>query len=145
MEENKNNELKNENKNLNKKLKNVLLKRQYYKLQKGSCFYIIKTHDDRYKVGFEGENINKRLETYRTLVPDIKLVYLIYTDKAYLLEQNMLSRFTTVKLEINHEVLIFFEDTSLKELISGANLFIDVCNLKTHVYSIEDIEKYNES
>ena len=57
----------------------------------------------------------------------------------------MLSRFTTIKLEINHEVLIFFEDTSLKELISGVNLFIDACNLKTHVCSVEDIEKYNES
>ena len=145
MEENKNKELKNENKNLSKKLKTILLKRQYYKLQKGSCFYIIKMHNDHYKVGFEGENINKRLEYYRTGTPDIKIVYLVYTDKAYLLEQMMLSRFETVKLEINHEVLVINKDVSLKELISGANLFIDVCNLKTHVCSIEDIEKYNES
>ena len=51
---------------------------------------------------FEGKNINERLKTYRTLVPDIKLLYLVYSVKAFLLEQNMLSRFTTVKLEINH-------------------------------------------
>jgi hypothetical protein len=102
-------------------------------------------HNDHYKVGFEGENINKRLEYYRTGTPDIKIVYLVYTDKAYLLEQMMLSRFETVKLEINHEVLVINKDVSLKELISGANLFIDVCNLKTHVCNEEDIEKYNES
>jgi len=144
MEENKNKELKEENKELNKKLKTILLKRQYYKLQKGTCFYILKTYGEYYKVGFEGENINKRLENYRTGIPDIKLVYLVYTYRAHLLEQNMLSRFETVKLEINHEVLVI-KDRSLKELISSVNLFIDACNMKTHVCSVEDIEKYNES
>lgn len=143
--QNKTKELEKEKKELNKKLKTILLKRQYYKLQKGSCFYILKTHDNRYKVGFEGENINKRLENYRTIVPDIKLVHLVYTDKAHLLEQNMLSRFTTIKLEINHEVLVVFKEVTLNELLSSVQLFIDACNMNSFICKEEDIEKYNES
>jgi hypothetical protein len=125
--------------------KNILLKRQYHKLQKGSCFYIIKTHDNRYKVGFDGVDVNERLKTYRTLIPDIKLVCLIYSDKSYLIEQCILSRFNTKKLEFNHEVLIFIEDITLNELISSINTLIEFCNFKAYKCSEEDMEKYNTS
>lgn len=125
--------------------KNILLKRQYYKLQKGSCFYIIKTHDNRYKVGFDGVDVNERLKTYRTLIPDIKLVCLIYSDKAYLIEQCILSRFSTKKLEFNHEILIFIEDATLNELVSSVDTLIEFCNFQAYKCSEEDIEKYNES
>jgi hypothetical protein len=125
---------------LDKKHNSILLKRQYYKFNKGPAFYIIEINNNQYKIGFEGENVNIRFQTYRTLVPDFKLKFLVFSHQSKLIEENMLYRYDYAKLEKNHEIII---NVSLIELISSVNMFITACNLKSNIVSNDEIEKYN--
>lgn len=131
-----------EKKMLEIKHKSLLQKRQYHKFQKGSSFYIIKINDYDYKVGYEEVNINNRLQTHRTSIPNLRLIYLVYTPDAYLVEQCMLKRFNSKKIENNHE---FLTEINELELTSSVNTFIQYCNLEHKVVDIEEIKKYNES
>lgn len=125
-----------------KKHVSILRKREYYKLNKGQVFYIVSYAEGKYKVGYEGVDINKRLEAYRTLVPDTKLCYVAYCENAYLLEQTVLLRFDGIKLEKNHEVII---NICLKDLLMSVNNIIEICGFKVSNPTIEEIEKYNIS
>ena len=126
---------------LENKHKNILKKRQYHKFEKGPAFYIISAKDDNYKIGFDEIDINERLRTYRTLVPDFKLHYLVYTSEAFLLEQNILKRFGYAKLETNHEVVI---NVKLNEIVESVNMIISFCNFKATTVSQEEINKYSK-
>jgi hypothetical protein len=76
----------------------------------------------------------------RTLVPDFKLHYLVYTEDAFLLEQNILRRFGCSKLETNHEVVI---NVKLNEIVESVNMLISFCNFKVQIVSQEEINKYS--
>ena len=120
--------------------KNILKKRQYHKFEKGPAFYVVSAKDNNYKIGFDDIDINQRLRSYRTLVPDFKLHYLVYTSDAFLLEQNILRRFDYSKLEANHEVVI---NVKLNEIVESVNMLISFCNFKATTVSQEEIDKYS--
>lgn len=138
--QNKINQDKETFKTLENKHKNILKKRHYHKFEKGPAFYIISAKDNNYKIGFDDIDINQRLRSYRTLVPDFKLHYLVYTSDAFLLEQNILKRFDYSKLELNHEVVI---DVKLNEIVESVNMLISFCNFKATTVSQEEIDKYS--
>jgi hypothetical protein len=127
---------------LQNKHKIILQRREYYKLERGKCFYIIQVNDTDFKIGFEGVDINERLRAHRTSIPHLKLCYLVYSADAYLIEQSLLRRFDRYKIELNHE---FITSVSPFELISSTQTFVDFCNLKVHNVSGETMEQYNES
>ena len=127
-------------KELEKRHNKLLRKREYHSFKKGAAFYIISTGENKYKIGFEGVDISIRFRSYRTLVPDLKIHYIAYTEKAHMLEDNILSRFDVKKLENNHEVVV---DIELSELINSANTLISFCNYKATIEDIEQLNKYN--
>ena len=130
-----------ENKQLEKKHNKLLYKRQYHKFHKGSAFYIISTSENEHKLGFEGIDIDQRFRTYRTLVPNIKIHYIVYSEKAHLIEQNMLTRFNCKKLENNHEVIV---DIKLQQLINDVETLMSFLNIEKTIVRQEELEKYNE-
>ncbi len=134
-------EQKLENKQLEKKHNKLLYKRQYHKFHKGSAFYIISTSENEHKLGFEGIDIDQRFRTYRTLVPNIKIHYIVYSEKAHLIEQNMLTRFNCKKLENNHEVIV---DIKLQQLINDVETLMSFLNIEKTIVRQEELEKYNE-
>jgi len=124
--------------------KNLLYRRNYHKFNKGTAFYIVKTKDDTIKVGFDGEDINARFETYRTLVPDFELLYIVYSPDAYLIEQNILKRFNGQKQYPNHEI-IKTVNASVQQIIESVNTLISFCNFEANIAPTEEIIKYNIS
>jgi hypothetical protein len=91
---------------LEKKHTKILYKRQYHKFNKGPAFYIVKISENEFKLGFEGVDIDERFRTYRTLVPHIKIYYIVYSEKAHLIEQSMLTRFNSKKWKIIMKLLL---------------------------------------
>ncbi len=86
---------------------NILTKKiNHHKFPKGNCFYILNNPDNKikFKVGFSG-NINNRLNTTRTSIPDIKIIYLVYLDEAKLLEGAILEKYSGNRIP-NHEILL---------------------------------------
>ena len=135
------NERENKYKKLEKNHNRILYKRHYHKFHKGSAFYIISTSENEHKLGFEGIDIDQRFRTYRTLVPNIKIHYIVYSEKAHLIEQNMLTRFNCKKLENNHEVIV---DIKLNQLINDVETLMSFLNIEKTIVRQEELEKYNE-
>jgi len=129
-------------KKLEIKHKSILQRRDYYKFEKGSCFYIIRVNDTDFKLGYEGIDINIRLRAYRTGNPSARACHIIYSSDAFLIEQNMLKRFQYKKLEQNHEVVT---DVLLSDLVNSAHTFCEFSHLDYHVVPVDSLEKYNES
>lgn len=117
-----------ENKKIKKDHKNILYKRQYHKFHKGAAFYIVSKSDenDEYKIGFDGEDINERFRGYRTFSPKLKVHYVVYTNKAKLVEEIMLTRLDSKKLEKNHEVLVNVEFEQLITDVETTLLFLNI-------------------
>jgi hypothetical protein len=132
-----------ENKKIKKDHQNVLYKRQYHKFHKGAAFYIVSKSDenDEYKIGFDGEDINERFRGYRTFSPKLKVHYVVYTNKAKLLEELILTRLDSKKLEKNHEVLINVE---LEQLITDVETTLLFLNIQKTILSNEELDKYNQ-
>lgn len=128
-------------KNQDKKYQKILYKRQYHKFKKGPIFYIFETDKNVFKIGFDGEDINVRLEQHRTTYPNLKLYYLCYTPHASLLESNMLIRFNDKKIMLNHEII---SDVTINILVDSANTFINFCNFPYTIEVQEEIDKYND-
>jgi hypothetical protein len=128
-------------KDQDKKYQKLLYKRQYHKFKKGPIFYIFETDKNVFKIGFDNEDINVRLEHHRTTYPNLKLYYLCYTPHASLLESNMLIRFNDKKMMLNHEIIT---DMTIDKLIDSANTFINFCNFPYTIEVQEEIDKYND-
>ena len=127
---------------LEKKHTKILYKRQHHKFHKGPAFYIVKISENEFKLGFEGIDIDERFRTYRTLVPHIKIYYIVYSEKAHLIEQSMLTRFNSKKLENNHEVVI---DAELQQLTNDVETLMSFLNIEKTIVRQEELEKYNET
>lgn len=128
-------------KELENKHKKLLKKREYHKLKKGPVFYIFSINDNEYKLGYDGVSIDTRLKSHRSSCK-FKLLYLVYTEYAHILETNMLIKFDKFKLEANHEYVI---DIELKTIIESANTLITFCNYPATFESQEQIDIYNKS
>lgn len=123
-----------------RKHKNILTKKiSHYKFPKGDCFYILNNPDNKikFKVGFSG-NINNRLKMYRTSIPDIKIIYLVYLKEAKLLEEAILKKFSENRMP-NHEILL----VQSEKIIKSARYLLQ----KYDVRYVEnnDICKYNKT
>ena len=142
--------LENEEKNkdyklLSNKHNQMLKKRQYHKLKKGDCVYIVRDPDCRvlrYKVGKAGD-INTRLQQYRTSIPCVKLEFLVYLEKdnTKLLESIILT-FYKQKLmpHSNHE---WIHNVSLGEII--IQIFETINRALNVEYTVSDeIGLYND-
>jgi hypothetical protein len=118
----------------------MLLKRSYYKFDKGDVFYIISDIDGKsvkYKVGVSN-NINSRLQQHRSTTPGIKLEYLIYLEDPDLVEQTILTRYRDARKYLNHE---WIYDTNILEIIHAAELFLNSIGKK---FKQTEIELYNK-
>ena len=133
--------LQNENKNLKDNMKKIKRKREYHKLKKGPCFYIVSS-DKGFKVGIDNVDINERLRTYRTYNPKTKLQYLVYSECCSIIENVIKKKFEPFLLEANHEVVI---DIDLKQLINSINTLINFGNFQSTLEDKEEIDKYNDS
>jgi len=131
-----------ENKKLQDKCRKFLQKKNYHKFKKGHAFYIISDIDsksNKCKAGFEGVNINMRLQEHRTSLPGCKLEFLIYSEYAKLVETAVFAKFDFVRIIKNKEWLF---NIDYKELIKGTRVILDAINIK---YTQEDnIKAYNE-
>jgi len=136
-----------ENKKITKKHNSILQKREYHKFQKGPAFYIVGTSNgndgekEEFKVGFDGEDVNQRFKEYRRMHPKVVIHYIVYTNKAKLVEEIMLTRFDCKKLEKNHEVVA---EIDLKQLIVDAETCMSFMNIQKTILTTEELNQYNE-
>jgi len=130
-----------------------VMRRQYHKFKKGSCFYSVK---DKWrskifiKIGIT-DDINARLQTYRTSMPDIEIIFLVYLIDPLFLEKSMKIKFDKKLIQHNHEYLIdipedkFIED--VKAVIFILNLDVtyeENLSLYNDPYKIEEYEDNDE-
>jgi phage anti-repressor protein len=102
---------------LNDKLR---IKRNYHKFKKGNCLYIITDQwreKDYLKIGYT-DNINTRLQTYRTSMPDVKIEFLLYLNENKFLEKCLKLRYDTKLVQKNHEYVI---DATVEQLVKSIN------------------------
>jgi hypothetical protein len=135
-------QLQNDYKKLEIKHRSLLEKKNYYKFKKGECFYIISDMDGKSiknKPGFEGVDIDVRLQQHRSTTPACKLEYLIYSKDAKLVETAILKKFENKKRNFkNHEWLF---DVDVDHLIKSVRIIMDILGIE---YEEEkDIAKYN--
>ena len=111
---------------LNDKLR---MKRNYHKFKKGNCLYIITDRwreKDYLKIGYT-DNINTRLQTYRTSMPDVKIEFLVYLTENKVLEKCLKLRYATKLIEKNHEYVI---DATLEQLVKSINSLTRYLNIE---------------
>jgi hypothetical protein len=131
-----------EYKKLTKKHNSILQKREYHKFQKGPAFYIVNLGDEEFKIGHDGEDVNERFKEYRRTHPKSIIKYIVYTKKAKILEQVMLSRFDSKKLEKNHEVII---KVDVKQLIIDLETCMSFMNIEKTILTNDELNKYNDA
>jgi hypothetical protein len=125
---------------------------EYHKFKKGPVLYLISDgeHSEcvkecnrmkRYKIGFDGKNINRRLGEHRTAIPFTKLEFLIYCENSSLIEKCVLLKFKNkLKPYMNHEWIF---NTNLKVITTFISKIIKELNVE---YSMEyNIQLYNKS
>ena len=121
----------------------LLKKRNYYKFKQGPVFYIISDSDGKsmkYKVGIDLVDVNVRLQQHRSTTPAIKLEYLLYTDKASLIEDGMLELYKENKKSyLNHE---WIYDIDIKHIIGSVDTFVKFLGIS--FTKDENISEYNK-
>ena len=97
------------------------MKRNYHKFKKGNCVYIVtdRWREKNYlKIGYTN-NINARLRTYRTSMPDCKINFLVYLTEHKLLESCLKNRFSDKMVQKNHEYVLDVEEKTLVKSITS--------------------------
>ena len=121
----------------------LLKKRNYHKFKQGPVFYIISDSDGKsmkYKVGIDLVDVNVRLQQHRSTTPAIKLEYLLYTDKASLIEDGMLELYKENKKSyLNHE---WIYDIDIKHIIGSVDTFVKFLGIS--FTKDENISEYNK-
>ncbi len=120
--------VKSENSRIRKNHDKILYKRNYYQFRKGNCLYIIVDSwrsDEYIKFGITSD-LNDRLQTYRTIVPECKVLYIIYTDSNNLLEDMIKTKYTDKLTHLNHEYLIDVSFEHLKNTIDMLKLYLNI-------------------
>jgi hypothetical protein len=138
-------EIRGENTNLRKYKAQHARRWRYYKYKRGLCFYVIdsgETYENAkeiYKFGISiaaGDNegdINARIQSHRSLWPNLRLVFLIYTPHAALLER-LLKQINNDR-EIIEITLVRLRD----KIFNTLNVMFN------REYTLEDVNLYNES
>jgi prophage antirepressor-like protein len=137
-------------KNARNKLLSYQKKHSYHKFKKGSCLYIISDSEsclctdgcvrkNKYKIGIEGTNINRRLQEHRTSIPTLRIDYLIYTEDSLYIETSVLKKFKDRLTPFqNHE---WFYGVKFENMIEFIESFCDMMNIE-HTRD-ENVELYN--
>ena len=77
------------------------------------------------KFGITG-NINERLQEYRTIVPECKILFLVYLESNKLLEDNIKIKYNKILTHQNHEYIINIDIDifviSIKRLLKFLNI-----------------------
>ena len=120
--------LKKQNIHLSKLHDNILKKRNYHKFKKGKCFYIVKDdwrEKEYLKFGITS-NINDRLQEYRTIVPECKILFLVYLENNELLENNIKSKYNKILTHQNHEYVLNIESDKIILIIKKLLKFLNM-------------------
>lgn len=120
--------------------KRLLYKREYHKFQNGACLYIIQCDNEHFKIGIS-DNLNERFRTYRTSIPNMKVLFIIYSSKASLLEQCLLCRYSDYRVENNHE---FLTEISLLELTGAIDTICKFMKFDFSIVPESEIRAYNQ-
>ena len=115
-------------KHLEKLHDDIRMKRSYHKFKKGNCIYIVtdKWREKNYlKIGIT-DNINARLRTYRTSMPDCKINYLLYLTPHRLLEHCLKLKFQQNLVQKNHEYLIDTDQDSIIRAIKSLAKYLNI-------------------
>ena len=118
-------------------------KRNYYKFKKGTCFYIIsdswrEMDNIKYKIG-KTNDINHRLQNYRTSMPELKIHFLVYSDNDDLIEKCMTERYNKNLIDNNHE---YISNISINHLMSSVKHLVDFLHM--NITYEENLHKYND-
>jgi hypothetical protein len=116
---NENSQIKNMAIKLKKQHTELLKKKNYYKFKKGFAFYIIKDdwrEKEYLKFGITND-INERLQTYRTDMPECKILFLIYTENNKLIEDCIKQKYNKILTHQNHEYVINIDISNIKREI----------------------------
>ena len=106
----------------------LLKRRNYHKFKKGDCFYIVKDdwrEKEYLKFGITS-NINDRLQEYRTIVPECKILFLVYLENNELLENCVKSKYQNILTHQNHEYIINIEPEKLSKVIIQLIKFLNM-------------------
>jgi hypothetical protein len=106
------------------------MKRNYHKFKKGNCIYIITDQwreKDYLKIGYT-DNINARLRTYRTSMPDVKIEFLLYLTENKVLEKCLKLRYASKLVQKNHEYVI---DATVQQLVKSINTLTKYLSIET--------------
>ena len=85
----------------------------------GNCLYITtdRWREDTYiKIGIT-DNINSRLSTYRTSMPDVKINFLMYLTEHKLIEKCMKTKYFNKLIQKNHEYIYDVKEEVIIESI----------------------------
>ena len=107
----------------------IRMKRNYHKFKKGNCLYIItdQWREKEYlKIGYT-DNINTRLQTYRTSMPDVKIEFLLYVTENKILEKCLKLRYASKLVQKNHEYVI---DATVEQLVKSINSLTRYLNIE---------------
>ena len=126
------------------RLKHNLLKerREYYKFERGPCFYLIADgwrHSLHIKFGIS-DDLNTRLSQYRTSMPQLRVLLLIYMPENKAFEIIYRSRMAGYMPELNHEYITGLGEA---EAIHTATKLLSLTKLKGTIISEEQLDKYN--
>jgi prophage antirepressor-like protein len=128
-------------KNLKKNHNSILKQRNYHKFKSGKCFYVWvypECDKTKYKVGLT-EDINNRLKGYRTAVPELKLIYLVYLNENSFLENAVLLRLDKYRVEKNHELIRLSGET----IIETSRFILEY--FKINYTEEEELHLYNDN
>lgn len=117
-----------------------LKRKSHYKFKRGNCLYLVKDNwrqEGYIKFGKTG-NINERLQQYRTGIPEIKILFLVFVNEMDLLEDIIKQKNRDILTHQNHEYILKISSTALIDQILG---FLTGLNFRYRID--ETIDKYN--
>jgi phage anti-repressor protein len=117
------------------------LKRIYHKFKKGKCLYIVsdKWRSHLYYKFGESDDIDKRLQTYRTSMPECRIEFLVYLNESEFLEKCVKFTYSKNLTSLNHEYVV---GIPLLDLIADVKHYIKKFNFS--VTFEENLSSYND-
>jgi len=116
---------------------------RYKFVEQGGCVYILKDPENplnKFKIGFT-DNINERLRSDRTMIPKIKVLFIMYTPFYELFEKNIKIRFEEHFQFQSHEWIILDKFDNVDFIINGYKEIDKACGFNSKIE--DNLWKYN--
>ena len=116
---------------------------RYKFIEQGGCVYILKDAENplnKFKIGFT-DNINERLRSDRTMIPKIKVLFIMYTPFYELFEKNIKIRFEEHFQFQSHEWIILDKFDNVDFIINGYKEIDKACGFNSKIE--DNLWKYN--